>query len=533
MGWWGVGLALGLPWLAGALWVSGCGRRSETPGGVALALGYGYLLGLLTVTLLLRVQAALGWRLDAIAPLIIIALLALAGGWRRWRRWRRRGSNRSQSAEGDERVGIQFHLPYSWGRGLGRGGLPRWQWLLFALLLGWLGWRFATLAQEIWLRPLYPWDAWTTWAVRPRVWAELRELVPFVAPHLWLADPTGSAYTIEAWTYPWTVPLLALWPTLAFGAWNETAANLPWLGAALALGFGFYGQARWWGASPLVALIFTWLLLSMPLLDTHIALAGYADFWLATVFGLAVIAFWQWVRTGDRGQGLLALLLALACPLIKLEGAVWLVLFIPVLLAAWLRGWPLRIVVAAVAILGIGWWAAGGVAFTLPGLGAVRLTPELIQVPLLGTFNLGYRGSWDPVLNNFFVLANWHLFGYLALIVAGIAGLAAVRRPLERWQRAQLVFIGFSLTALFVLFFMTDAQLWAEQYTSINRVLLDFIPAILFWAMTVLIPPRSAGSQHLPVGLDHGSSDRPNPELLAQRGQPGQAQFCPARRVGL
>ena len=175
----------------------------------------------------------------------------------------------------------------------------------------------------------------------------------------------------------------------------------------------------------------------------------------------------------------------------------------------------------------------GGVAFTLPGLGAYRLTPDLIQAPPLGTFNLGYRGTWDPVLKNFFVLANWHLFWYLALIAAGIAGLAAVRRPVERWQHAQLVFIGFSLAALFVLFFMTDAQRWAEQYTSINRVFLDFIPAFLFWTLTVLVPPRSAGGQCLPVALDHGGGDRPDSELLPQRGQPGQTQSRPARRVGL
>ncbi|MBZ4193410.1 MAG: hypothetical protein LAE24_03790 [Candidatus Contendobacter sp.] len=494
MGWWGVGLAIGLPWLTGTLWISGGRRGDGVPGGGAVAMGYGYVLGLLVVTLLLRAQAALGWRLDATAPLVIMALVALAGGWRIWRQ-------------------VTVHTPHP-GPLLPRGrGASRWQWLLFALLLGWLGWRFVILAQEIWLRPLYPWDAWTTWAVRPRVWSEWRELIPFVAPQLWLADPTGSAYTIEAWAYPWTVPLLALWPTLALGAWNETAANLPWLGAALALGFGFYGQARWWGASPLIALIFTWLLLSLPLLDTHIALAGYADFWLATVFGLAVIAFWQWARTGDRRQGVLAVLLALACPLLKLEGAVWLMLFIPALLTVGLRGWPLRIFAAAVAILGVGWWAVGGVAFTLPGWGAFSLTPTLIQVPSLGTFNLGYRGSWDPVLNNFFVLSNWHLFWYLALI--GV-GLVVVRWPVERWQHAQLVLMVASLAALFVLFFMTDAQRWAEYYTSINRVFFEFIPAFLFWVLTVLVPPRSTGraGQRLLVALDHGGSDRPDPELL-------------------
>lgn len=158
-GWW-VGLALAIPWLAGALWVRALWR--DAPAGVwSLALGYGYILGLLSVTLLLRVQAAVGWPLDFTAPLAVMMLLALAGGWRTWRR---RGANAGQPLNGDWR------------------GQPLWQWLLFAVLLGWLGWRFATLAQEVWLRPLYPWDAWTTWAVRPRVWAELRELTPFVAP---------------------------------------------------------------------------------------------------------------------------------------------------------------------------------------------------------------------------------------------------------------------------------------------------------------------------------------------------------------
>ena len=166
----------------------------------------------------------------------------------------------------------------------------------------------------------------------------MHQLVPFVDAQRWLADVSASVYTLEAWTYPKTVPLLALWPTLAFGAWNETAANLPWIGCVLALGLGFYEQARQWGASALTALIFTWLLLSLPLLNTHVALAGYADLWMAAVFSLAVIAFLQWARDGDRRQGLLAALLALACPLIKHEGAVWLLLFPPMLLAARLRG---------------------------------------------------------------------------------------------------------------------------------------------------------------------------------------------------
>lgn len=501
MEWWRVGLALAIPWFAGALWVRVLWRDASPPGAWPLALGYGGLLGLLAATLLLRVQAALGLSLGWVGPTLV---LALAGGWLAWRPTSldfpilgQKGkapldrSLDSQAQETAPKTGA------------------KWRQALFVLLLAWLGIRFLNLALEVWWRPLYPWDAWTTWAVRPRVWSELGQLLPFVDPQRWLSDATGSVYTIEAWTYPYTVPLLALWPTLAYGGWNETAANLPWLGCALGLGLGFYGQARLWGASALTALVFTWLLLSLPLLNTHVALAGYADLWLAAVFGLAAIAFFQWVRNGDRRQGLLAVLLALACPLVKLEGAVWLLLFIPAWLAARLGGWRLLALAVAVAALGLGWWWVGGVAFNLPGLGEWVLRPDLIQVPYLGRFNLGYRGGWDPVVKNFLVLANWHLLGYLALIAAGMAALTVIRGRAEPWLRAELTFVAASLAALFVLFFLTDAQRWAEQYTSINRVALDFVPAFLFWILTVfeqasraLDPARSGeprDGEHPPV----------------------------------
>jgi len=151
-------------------------------------------------------------------------------------------------------------------------------------------------------------------------------------------------------------------------------------------GTGFYGQARLWGASALTALVFTWLLLSLPLLDTHVALAGYADLWLAAVFGLAAIAFFpmgaEW-RPPAGGVGGAA---RLACPLIKLEGAVWLLLFIPALMAARLRGWLLLALVVVAAALVLSWWLAGGVTFAMPGLGEFVLKPDLIQIPYLGRF---------------------------------------------------------------------------------------------------------------------------------------------------
>ena len=224
----------------------------------------------------------------------------------------------------------------------------------------------------------------------------------------------------------------------------------------------------------------------------YAGLAGYADLWMAVFFSLAGIAFFQWLRTADRRQGGLALLLASACPLIKLEGTVWLLMFAPALLMVWLRGWRLWLVVGGVALLVVAWWLAGGVTLALPGLGEIILKPDVIQVPYLGRFNLGYRGTWVPVLKNFFVLANWHLLWFLALValVAALPGLAA-----DRWRRIAAVFVGSCLLMLFFLFFFTDAQRWAEQYTSINRVFLHFVPVLLFWIATVFAPASGSDAR--------------------------------------
>ena len=464
------GLALGIPWLAGTLWVRALWQDSAAGRG-PLALGYGYFLGLLVAVLLLRAQVAVGGPLDWVGPTLLCGLIGVAGGMLLWRRTR-----------------------WAWPTWVSNSPQPNWlQQGLFGLLLAGLGWRLAVLAQEIVLRPLYPWDAWTTWGVRARVWAELQHLVPFVAPDRWLADTSGSLYTIDAWQYPETVSLLALWPTLAFGTWHEPAAQLPWLGIALALGFSFYGQARLWGSTPLTALAFVWLLLSLPMFDTHIALAGYADVWLAAIFGLAVCAFLQWARTGDRWQGILALLMALACPWIKREGLVWALLLVPAALVVWTprRHWPW--LAGGLLLMMAAWFAAGGVTFTVAGWGEVRLTPEVIQLPLLGRFELQYHDIGGPVARNLLLLGNWHLFGYLLVAVLLVALPPVLTAP---WRLAGWVLASSGLLVLFLLFFFTEAYHWAQQYTSVNRVFLHFVPALLFWILTVLqAPPATSGSE--------------------------------------
>ena len=468
------GLALLLPWGCGTLWLCACPIYRSGTGFWPMVLGYGYLLGILAATVLLRMMDRFAIPLNFTGPAIILIVVTT------WIGWQRRHFLSSL------RFNPTTEQPASF-----------WIKTLWVLLLIWLAVRWINLALEVLWLPMYPWDAWSTWMVRPQAWLEWKQLVPFSDAESWLADTTGRIYHIEGWQYPLTVSLIALWSALASGQWHEAAVNSAWWGCGLALALGFYGQARLWGATALTALIFTWLLLSLPLLNAHIALAGYADLWLATVFGLAAISFMQWVRLREVRQGILALGLGLFCPTIKLEGIIWALLLLIAALAValpkrYVAGLASVIVVAIIALL-----AAGGWTTTIPGLGELQITAHLIRIPGLGQLPLVYWNNWSAVIDSGFMLDNWHVFFY----PVPLTFLLALWRIVDE-KRADLIittgFITLLLSAFFVLFFCTAAGQWAKDFTSINRIMLHLVPAILFWMLTVFIPP---GSSNQPAGL--------------------------------
>ena len=458
-------IAILLPWVTGVVCLLGWRESTAWP----VRLGYGFIIGVLITTLLMRFVDLVGLPQNFYIIALFLSAFALSGLWLH----RYRLSSCSLAGLSD------FWREQAF-----------WEKSLFGLFLALILIRLTDIAAEIWLRPLYPWDAWTTWAVKPRVWFADHNLTPFVDPTFWLNGAPATYYTLDAWHYPDTVPLLQLWIALAIGQWDESVNNMLWLMCSVALGLGFYGHARLCNIRPLTSIIFLYLLLSIPILDVHIALAGYADLWLATVFGLASIAFFQWLHTGDRFHAWLALFLALMCPTIKAEGSVWILAFIPALIASrislknfvWLIG-------LAVLVLLVWLWT-GGFSITFPGLGQISLTSKLIQIPYLGKFEFSPSVNWGPFIQNFFVLANWHLFWYLTPVLV----LVSLRKAATDKALFCLALLILALLAmLFVLFFLTEAQQWAEKYTSINRLFLHILPTLMFYAL-LLLGPRGAQS---------------------------------------
>jgi hypothetical protein len=466
----------------------------------ALILGYGYIVGILLTTLGMRLLDALGLTQRFLTIATALVVLGGMGLWVVHKKFQKIYPTVSGQQGGyffsaeQQRSGFFWTQQNTASAALNQAteshGLPlpkSWEATLWWLLLAWLVLRFTGMGWEILLSPLYPWDAWSTWAVKARVWFEIKQLIPFVDVASWLSDSGRTAYTLEAWHYPDTVPLIQVWMALGAGIWNESLLNIAWLICAVALGFAFYGQARAWGSGPLMSMVFVYLLMSLPLLNVHIVLAGYADLWMAAVYGLATMSFLQWLRTADRRQGLVALLLALALPLIKLEGAVWLLAFTPALLVSRTSLRTLLWLGVGGLTLGVIWYRLGGFTLNLPGLdGVLQVTPEEIYLPHFIRFQLQFNHSGKAFINNLFVMDNWHLLWYLSVSLFVFYGSKILVNKLLL-TGSVLVLTDFFI--LFVLFFLTDASQWAQDSTSINRILLQMVPTLLFYLLILIITP--------------------------------------------
>jgi hypothetical protein len=449
-----------------AAWLALNPRRP--PGWGAAALGYGTVLGMLAAA----AASALAARTDTVHALLragpLLLLVAAAGSFV----WHRR---------------VRPTVVYECANG------KKWITVLLCVAIASLAWRGWTALREILLRPTYPWDAWDAWEVKSKTWVLLGHYAPFVPIEEWLHQPTRESYTSIAWGYPSMLAWMQVWFGGAAGGWIEPLVNLPWFALWVGLLLAHYGQWRALGIARNPALAGTYVLGSLPLLDVHVALAGYADLWVATLLGLAVLAWLRWMRDGDRAQLLLAVVCALLLPLLKLEGAVWLSLFAVTVIYSLLPShWRRRACVTTACLL-LAIAVLRGFKLPVPGLGWVGIGRDYLAVPILGQLHVAWHAAaFAGLLNSLFVQPNWHLLWWLAPVVVvwrwGALRANACTRQLGAFLLAGLAFLVF-------LFVFTDAASWAESYTAVNRLLMHIVPALVTLLMLLL---RDVDWQPLP-----------------------------------
>lgn len=456
-------IALLLPVLLGGAWLNLLVPAHTVTRPVFLA-SHGALLGLLLVPLFL-------WGLDrAGVPLsfpttaaLASALIAVALAVRRLR---------SPVAAEQVREASSFTA------------LPAAGQLLFVMLLLLIAVRVATLGLEIAWRPLFPWDATMHWATKARVWFEYRAMLPFVDNQVWLNLGGEGVFTDRHPNYPPMIPLLQVWMNLAVERWDESLMNLPWVLCLAALGGAFYSQLRVSGVGAVMAISGTYLLLSMPLLNIHVALAGYADLFLGAVYCGGMMALYNWRANGQRWQGWLALAFALACPLVKNEGLLWLLTFIPAVLCSVRTSRKfskLLLLIALGAALGI------TLAYKNP----------LVINQIINQVTQYHPDGLVGTVKTIWLHDNWHLFGYLLLaMLPMMLFLPEVR---TRAYLAVIVALGCAVLLFLFLFLFTEFGAGAATFTGVGRLCIQLFPGLLFLATLLVNDLLNRGSAPQPT----------------------------------
>ena len=136
------------------------------------------------------------------------------------------------------------------------------------------------------------------------------------------------------------------------------------------------------------------------------------------MFGIAVLAWMRWLEQRDRSQLMLSFLCALTLPLLKLEGAVWLLLF------AGMVGYGLvpqrwrKYFVGSVVLLLIVGIAIGRLMLPLFGLGWVNIGLDAVDIPVLGRLAIEWHsGAFTSVVSSLFARSNWHLLWWLVPVL--------------------------------------------------------------------------------------------------------------------
>lgn len=443
-----------LPLIAGCVVVATLDRRRD--GWIATTFGYGLLFGMLlagaAAAMAARDDTQHAWR-HGVPWLIAVTVVSGVIVW-----WLRRRGVVAARVAPETNVAL-------------------WKKILVCAALASLALRAWVMVREILLRPTYPWDAWDAWAVKSKAWFLLGHYVPFVDVAQWIQSAPREVFTGIAWDYPPTLAWIQVWFASAAGDWIEPFVNLPWFVLWVGMLVGHYGQWRALGIGRWRAAAFVYALGSLPLIDTHVALAGYADLWVAVLFGFAVLAWLRWLEFRERGQLVLAIVCVLILPLLKHEGLVWgLCLGAAMIFAATPAVWRWRalgVLLAVLLIVGV----AGGLPLLLTVFGWVRSGSHAIELPVVGSLAFAWHGDAAVgVLYGLFVQPNWHLLWWLFPLI--VIWRWRAFRGCEALRMCGLLIAG-CLGLLMVLFVFTDASRWAESYTAVNRLIMHLVPALV------------------------------------------------------
>lgn len=306
---------------------------------------------------------------------------------------------------------------------------------------------------DVWLRPLFPWDAWFSYGFKAKLIFSLQQLPDIVGYDQWFQASNALAHHTSS-THPLTVSLIQAWVATAIGRWSESLINLPWPALLLSMALVCHGLARLFTNSPWGAAFAFALVLTVPAYGIHTVLAGYLDLWLGAWLIILAAASCLWLRYGGREFLFLSTVAIAGCMYSK-DGAIayLLPLMFGFVLATLPHVWrPTAVAISALLLItGMVFFATNPQPTLYLPLGSdyrLGFVDGVLHVPFAKNYALsGPHPVWSELLNSLLLSRNFHLLGWLLL-----AGILAAIFKLHQSRSATLL-VGFMLGTVAVFHF--------------------------------------------------------------------------------
>jgi hypothetical protein len=103
-----------------------------------------------------------------------------------------------------------------------------------------------------------------------------------------------------------------------------------------------------------------------------------------------------------------------------------------------------------------------------------------IQVRILGyELHLDFDMPWSALFDAYLGYANWHLLWYGAIAVTILAWRDLLAREIAPYTMFVIAGVGFLLFG----FAFTNARVWVEDQSTVNRATLHLAPLVAVWML--------------------------------------------------
>lgn len=453
-----IALSIMLPWLLGALlvWrILGSAHRN-----LPLILGLGYFLGFFALTALMRAFDAANEPIafSTLATALLSFCVALLLFPHR------------------PRLSLSFWPNFQLLE------IRRWDIWISGLLLALIAFRYATLTEELMLRPLFAWDAFSNWTQRAQEWYLHNPTYQISLDSVskeWVYGQRKE--TFGAYPHPYTISFISLWGMLASQSHELPIMNVFWLIVPIAIGLSAFGYLSLNGVSAIGGLIAVYLITSLPYMNVHSALAGYADIWMAGVISSIAFCIFLWRSTNSLRYVFLGFLFLLFMLTIKRTGILFgaIIALAIVLSSTGRRGF----LVVTIGIVSMSVWlyfmSLTQASIQLPVIGVIKVDLPLVTIGGLDTLNFDFSRILPVLFTTAAVSLNWNIL-FMMLPLAITAGLIFRRSTFSGLSGEELLIpLILYLGIIFIFAFSERYYSWAADSTGINRILICGTPLLI------------------------------------------------------